>query len=50
VCFADCPLIDGKLYNMGPDKMLRRCVMEREGPLILEESHEGIGGGLYARK
>jgi hypothetical protein len=43
-------LIAGKLYNMGPDEILRRCVMEAERPLILTEAHEGIAGGHYARK
>jgi hypothetical protein len=28
-------LIAGKLYKMGPDEILRRCVMEVEIPLIL---------------
>jgi hypothetical protein len=35
---------------MGPDEILRRCVMEAERPLILEKSHEGIAGGHYAGK
>jgi hypothetical protein len=39
---ADFSLISGQLYKMGPDEILRRCVMEEEIPLILEESHEGI--------
>jgi hypothetical protein len=43
-------LIDGHLYNMGPDEILMRCVMEVEIPLILEESHEGIAGGHYVGK
>jgi hypothetical protein len=43
-------LIVGQLYNMGPDEILRRCVMEAERPLILEEAHEGIAGGHYAGK
>jgi hypothetical protein len=37
-------LIVGQLYNMGPDEILRRCVMEAERPLILAEAHEGITG------
>jgi hypothetical protein len=43
-------LIDGHLYKMGPDEILRRCVMEEERPLILAEEHEGIIGGHYAGK
>jgi hypothetical protein len=35
---------------MGPDEILRRCVMEAERPLILTEAHEGIAGGHYAGK
>jgi hypothetical protein len=35
---------------MGPDEILRRCVMEAERPLILAEAHEGIVGGHYAGK
>jgi hypothetical protein len=35
---------------MGPDEILRRCVMEAERPLILVEAHEGITGGNYAGK
>jgi hypothetical protein len=35
---------------MGPDEILRRCVMEAEHPLILAEAHEGITGGHYAGK
>jgi hypothetical protein len=47
---ADFSLIVGQLYKMGPDEILRRCVMEVERPLILEEAHEGITGGHYAGK
>jgi hypothetical protein len=35
---------------MGPNEILRRCVMKVEWPLILIESHEGITGGHYAGK
>jgi hypothetical protein len=47
---VDFSLIARQLYKMGPDGILRRCVMEAERPLILSESHEGIVGGHYARK
>jgi hypothetical protein len=47
---ADFSLIAGQIYKMGSNEILRRCVMEEERPLILEESHEGIAGGHYARK
>jgi hypothetical protein len=35
---------------MGLDKILRRCVMEIERPVILTEAHEGIAGGNYVGK
>jgi hypothetical protein len=35
---------------MGPDEILRRCVMEEKIPLILVEASEGIAGGHYAGK
>jgi hypothetical protein len=50
VCAADFSLIVGHLYKMGPDDILRRCVMEAERPLILTEAHEGITGGHSAGK
>jgi hypothetical protein len=47
---VDFSLIVGQLYKMGPNDILRRCVMEAEFSLIPEESHEGITGGHYAGK
>jgi hypothetical protein len=47
---ADFSLIAGKIYKMGPNEILRRCVMEIERPLILTEAHEGITGGHYVGK
>jgi hypothetical protein len=35
---------------MGPDEILRRCVMKEDQPLILVESHEGITRGHYTGK
>jgi hypothetical protein len=43
-------LIARQLYKMGPDEILRRCVMELERPLILAEAHEIIAGGHYVGK
>jgi hypothetical protein len=43
-------LIARQLYKMGPNEILRRCVMEVEQPLILKESHEGIARGNYIGK
>ena len=47
---VDFSLIAGQLYKMGPNEILRRCVMEAERPLVLVEAHEGIAGGHYAGK
>jgi hypothetical protein len=47
---AGYQLISGDLYNLGEDNILRRCVMEHERPIILEEVHEGISIGNYAWK
>jgi hypothetical protein len=47
---TDYQLIAGHLYKLGADNILRRCVMEHERPIILEEEHEGIVGGHYAGK
>ncbi len=35
---------------MGPDEILRRCVLEHEKPLILAEAHARAVGGHYAGK
>jgi hypothetical protein len=35
---------------MGPDEILRRCVMEEKRPFILAKSHEGIAGEHYGGK
>jgi hypothetical protein len=50
LCTAYFSLIVGQLYKMGPDEILRRCVMEEERKLILAEAHEGIAGGDYVGK
>jgi hypothetical protein len=47
---ADFSLIVGQLYKMGPDEILRRCIMETERPLILAESHEGIARRTLRRE
>jgi hypothetical protein len=47
---ANFQLIAGQLYKMGPDEILRICVMESKRPLILAEAHEGISKGCYAWK
>jgi hypothetical protein len=43
-------LIAGTLYKLGADGILRRCVLEHETSVILEEAHDGIVGGHYAGK
>jgi hypothetical protein len=43
-------LIAGHFYKLGENKILRRCVMEHEIPIILAEVHEGIVRGNYAGK
>jgi hypothetical protein len=50
VCATYFSLIARQLYKMGPDEILRRCVMEVERPLIMVEAHEGITGGHYTGK
>jgi hypothetical protein len=50
MCAADFSIIAGQLYKMGPDQILRRCVIKAERPLILAKSHEVITGGHYAGK
>lgn len=47
---AKFSLIEGKLYKMGLDEILRRYVPEHERHMILVEAHEGAAGGHYARK
>ena len=43
-------LIVGQLYKMGPDEIPRRCVMEHERLMILNEAHASVAGGHYAGK
>ena len=50
VSAADFQLIVGQLYKMGPDEILRRCVLEHERPTILNEVHDGVTKGHNAIK
>ena len=43
----DFQLIAGHLYKMGPDEILRRCVLPNEQEHIMEEAHVGIARGHY---
>ena len=44
---SDYQLIVGKLYKLGPDEILGRCILLHEQGPILEEAHAGIVGGHY---
>ena len=35
---------------MGLDEILRRCVLEHERPMVLNETHVGVVGGHYVGK
>ena len=37
----------GHLYKLGPDEILRRCVLPHEQGKILVEAHAGVVGGHY---
>ena len=39
---TDFTIIDGQLYKLGLDEILRRYVLNHERPLILDEAHTGI--------
>ena len=43
----DFHLIVGNLYKLGPDEILRRCVLPHEQGQILAEENVGIVGGHY---
>jgi hypothetical protein len=47
---ADFSIIDGHLYKMRPDEILRSFFMEAERPFILAKYHGGIVGGHYVGK
>ena len=47
MCATNYQLIVGHLYKLCADGILRRCVMEHEHSMVLEEAHEGIDGGNY---
>ena len=43
-------LIAGQLYKLGPDEVLRRCIMPHEKEAIIREAHSGTVGGHFAGK
>ena len=40
-------LINGFLYKIGLDDILRRCVLEQERDNIMHEAHYGLAGGHF---
>ena len=40
-------LINGSLYKMGLDDILRRCVLDHESEQIMHEAHYGPAGGHF---
>lgn len=44
---APFTLINGSLYKLGLDDVLRRCVLENERNNIIEEAHSGVAGGHF---
>ena len=44
---APYSLINGFLYKMGLDDILRRCVLEHERNIIMYEAHYGLAGGHF---
>ena len=44
---APYSLINGFLYKMGSDNILRRCVLEHERDQIIHEAHYGPTGGNF---
>lgn len=47
---VDYQVIAGQLYKLGPIEILRRCVVDHEKTVVLEEAHGGVVGGPYAGK
>lgn len=47
---TDYQLIVGKLYKLGLDEILGRCIIEHEKDQVLEDMHAGVVGGHYAGK
>ena len=44
---APYTLINGFLYRLGVDDILRRCVLDHEKVGIMEEAHSGPAGGHF---
>lgn len=50
VCLVDFSVIEGHLYKIGKNKILRQYVPDFERNCILVEGHGGVVGGHYAGK
>ena len=50
VIAADFTLIAGHLYKLGPDEVLRRCVMPYGKQAIIREAHSYTAGGHFVGK
>ena len=42
-------IINGFLYKMGLDEVLRRCVLQHEREKIMHEAHYGPAGGNFSQ-
>ena len=47
---ADYQLIAWKLYKLGLDEVLRRCVLDHEREAVMWECHSGVAGGHVGAK
>ena len=45
---APFTLINGNLYKLGLDDVLRRCALEHEREDIIQEAHSGAAGGHFS--
>ena len=44
---APYSIINGFLYKLGLDEVIRRCVLEYERESIMHEAHYGLAGGHF---
>ena len=49
LAMKDAPysIINGFLYKLGLDKVLRHCVLDHEREIIMHEAHYGLVGGHF---
>ena len=43
-------IIEGKLYQLGQDNVLRKCLDYNQGQVILKQLHDGPAGGHFATR